>query len=622
MVQKLSTEVNGSVLQGALHSLPLILLTQILLFVLSPLIMIEAQPLPYVGLLRDIETTPDTTANSNPNYFVKALDGTYFLDKSGNLWFTDGTRSGTKQISLQTPEGYTQIKPRSLAPFKNTLVFASSFYDPSASVGCEPSYQTEGCRSQGLFSVNQTKTGVTLIREKIYIQESYPYIRNKLAILTTDTQIFFFGRESHDIENSYKSNSLWRSDGTRQGTQLVHSMEDGKLRIDERIVFGSKLYFFVSEFSESKRGLWSSDGTFDGTKRIEPNKTVFGLTPHLGRLYFLEAEDLDRESIAVLNADGSGVDKKELIADDHYALNSEPALVSVKNDLFFLAFGRSQILKDLWKVAPLTLAMERVAQDIDSPLELTECKGTLFLSVNTQSTGEEIFKLIGNQVTLAHDIRPGVSGSKPKELTAVGDQLFFTANDGDHNEELWQIDCNANGVASLAMDIDVGLNSSLPHSLSTGGSYLLFSADDGASGIEPWIASRNPLGNFPTPDPTITPTPRSTATPTKTATPVPILKPTVYPSDTVANWRRATRLRYSVAFSGSTREVIKIYRRGSSQVAYWIKTSLGPTTSEGREFWVSIPSRKLRAGSYNWCITATSSNGLSSLTQCASLRLK
>lgn len=41
------------------------------------------------------------------------------------------------------------------------------------------------------------------------------------------------------------------------------------------------------------------------------------------------------------------------------------------------------------------------------------------------------------ELTLVKDIYPGYYGSSPDYLTAVGDQLFFTADDGTNGTELW-----------------------------------------------------------------------------------------------------------------------------------------------------------------------------------------
>ena len=88
------------------------------------------------------------------------------------------------------------------------------------------------------------------------------------------------------------------------------------------------------------------------------------------------------------------------------------------------------------------------------------------------------------------DIRPGISGSSPGNLTAVGDTLFFSANDGSSGYELWKSDGTAAGTVRVA-DIRPGIDSSDPRYLTTVGDTLFFSADDG-SGRELWALDLEP----------------------------------------------------------------------------------------------------------------------------------
>src|SRR5262249_21130950 len=72
------------------------------------------------------------------------------------------------------------------------------------------------------------------------------------------------------------------------------------------------------------------------------------------------------------------------------------------------------------------------------PQNHTVVNGTLFFTANDGTTGVELWKSDGTEAgtVLVKDIRPGNSpygfpfSSSPRELTAVGDQLFFSANDG------------------------------------------------------------------------------------------------------------------------------------------------------------------------------------------------
>ncbi len=83
----------------------------------------------------------------------------------------------------------------------------------------------------------------------------------------------------------------------------------------------------------------------------------------------------------------------------------------------------------------------------------------------------------------------------PKHLTAVGDTLFFTADDGVHGRELWKSDGSRRGTA-LVKDIDPDDDDYYggPDSLSAVGDTLFFTADDGVHGRELWKSDGTTAG--------------------------------------------------------------------------------------------------------------------------------
>ena len=86
---------------------------------------------------------------------------------------------------------------------------------------------------------------------------------------------------------------------------------------------------------------------------------------------------------------------------------------------------------------------------------------------------------------LVKDIRPGDYSSGPRYLTAVGNTLFFTANDPVNGTELWKSDGTAAGTV-LVKDISPGSSGSFPFYLTAVGNTLFFRADNGVNGRELW----------------------------------------------------------------------------------------------------------------------------------------
>ena len=79
--------------------------------------------------------------------------------------------------------------------------------------------------------------------------------------------------------------------------------------------------------------------------------------------------------------------------------------------------------------------------------------------------------------------------SAPRELTQVGDSVYFTA-ESDLGRELWMTDGSAEGT-SLFTDLRPGSQSSNPSDLLEFENGLAFIADDGIHGRVPWFAATN-----------------------------------------------------------------------------------------------------------------------------------
>jgi ELWxxDGT repeat protein len=91
------------------------------------------------------------------------------------------------------------------------------------------------------------------------------------------------------------------------------------------------------------------------------------------------------------------------------------------------------------------------------------------------------------------DIVPGSDGSGPAYLTAVGDTLFFRANDKTHGNELWKSDGTSAGTV-MVKDIFLGSDSSELTHLTALGDTLFFRANDGTHGFEIWKSDGTTTG--------------------------------------------------------------------------------------------------------------------------------
>lgn len=152
---------------------------------------------------------------------------------------------------------------------------------------------------------------------------------------------------------------------------------------------------------------------------------------------------------------------------------------------------------------------------------MTNVGGTVFFVADDGVTGREPWKSVpSGSTTPVDDINVGSGGAfRPlnndpiyddvdPEFTAVGNTVYFRANDGQNGFELWSSD----GTAATLVDIWPGYHSmgshyyeslpasSFPVGLTEGDGNLFFAADDGLHGYELWIVEqeRAPTANADT----------------------------------------------------------------------------------------------------------------------------
>ena len=88
---------------------------------------------------------------------------------------------------------------------------------------------------------------------------------------------------------------------------------------------------------------------------------------------------------------------------------------------------------------------------------------------------------------MVKDINSGDDSSDPYYLTAVGNTLYFQADNGINGEELWKSDGTEAGTV-MVKDINSGGNSSVPSEFTVIGNTLYFAATEfGTNGSELWM---------------------------------------------------------------------------------------------------------------------------------------
>lgn len=228
--------------------------------------------------------------------------------------------------------------------------------------------------------------------------------------------------------------TLWKSDGTTNGTRAVATFANG---LYDSTAFNGRLYFAAND------ELWTSDGTPEGTRALTGTIFPQHLTVAGGTLFFTASDK---------------------------------------------ANGR-----ELWKTDGTTVT---IARDIASgpgtstPFSLTAAGSTLFFFAEDGTHGVEPWKSDGTEAgtVMVRDIRPGPIGCGTIDWWppfSDGRRFWFAANDGTTGVEPWRSDGTEAGT-KRAGDVVPGALGSMPYNWSAVGNRMYFSAMVMPYGRELW----------------------------------------------------------------------------------------------------------------------------------------
>ncbi|MES1243509.1 MAG: ELWxxDGT repeat protein [Acidobacteriota bacterium] len=251
----------------------------------------------------------------------------------------------------------------------------------------------------------------------------------------------------------------WVTDGTAAGTRQLTSVKAST----PDLVFteaAGRVWFRLTP-QGGKTEIWSTDGTPAGTRPAVSAGGASGmLDPQLlsgagGRLYFAARRaDDPKGPLRPWVSDGT---------DAGTAMLADVALEEGENTYYFLPGEQPGF---------------------------TEAGGRVYFGASDPAHGDELWSTDGTPegTALVKDIAPGLLGSFPRSLTVWNGRLWFRARDLGgmaHGMELWSTDGTADGT-QLVQDLSPGPSWSLPQELTVAGGSLYFSAHDGEHGRELW----------------------------------------------------------------------------------------------------------------------------------------
>lgn len=283
---------------------------------------------------------------------------------------------------------------------------------------------------------------------------------------------------------------------------------------------GGDLYFTAFD-GEHGQALWKSDGTASGTVLLKEFGSSGGYDDY-DYGYGSGASDLtDVAGTLFFTVDGDGTD--ELWRSDGtpagtvkvrrfaslgggYDDEDDGALTAVGDTLFFVADDGTHG-DELWR-SDGTKSGTVLVKDIgrgtgddydyysEGPGNLTAAGDTLFFTTDDGTHGDELWRSDGTKAgtVQVRNVRPGSYSSEIRSLTAVGDDVYFTARDGVHGRELWTSDGTKEGTV-LVEDIRPGGGTAVSGPLvATDDGTVFFAADDGTDGRDLWRSDGTPAG--------------------------------------------------------------------------------------------------------------------------------
>lgn len=176
----------------------------------------------------------------------------------------------------------------------------------------------------------------------------------------------------------------------------------------------------------------------------------------------------------------------------------------MKTPLFIMLFILNIFLVRVCFSQNFKIELVKVINDSGSsyPSDFVIFKNKLVFSAGNQADGLEPWISDGTtagtmmlkNIGLIKDLQGMGGGSDPGEFTVAGNQLFFSATDNEHGNELWVTDGTEAGT-KLVSDIFPGSTGSNPHDLAAFDGRLVYGAD-GLFGDEPWISDGTSAGTY------------------------------------------------------------------------------------------------------------------------------
>ncbi len=400
--------------------------------------------------------------------FFSATEGTLSPVSNiaeSSLWRTDGTAAGTFKL-LETGQGPGALTPAGPLVFFPSQVNSPTLMMSDGTVaGTKPADDFMRRFGQwkftALFPFGETLfaavTDLGVYDGSLWRTTAAPDgVASQLGARNPFGMIDFAGHYAFYAQGPQGSYDygLWVTDGTRAGTYaVVPDFGDTCCDPPSRLVNAAGTLFFLKALRGGKLTLWKSDGTTDGTtavKELPATSTLRSQIKAAGHNVFFFTDG------SLWCSDGTDSGTTEL---------GKITLFSYDNDDLRPAGNRivyinnpSENLFELWS-SDGTKAGTRLLKSLGpNYTSLTSIDGVIYFAGSDDDHGSEVWTTDGTVegTKMLFDLNPGPASSNPSEFTKVGNLLYFSAYTDATGAELWALPLTTPGLSIASARVPEG----------------------------------------------------------------------------------------------------------------------------------------------------------------------
>lgn len=354
--------------------------------------------------------------------YVVHGDHAYFIAtrewSAPNLWRTDGTAAGTTQVTQYAGADAVQT----IVAFREQLFY---FVKRGASVQLAA---TDGTRG-GSYDIGEVGASADV----------------SVTAVHRDALYFAAG------------NTLWKSDGTADGTRAIRTLDGSAVRA----IAPARDQVFVATHSS----LWVTDGTAEGTRLLEYTTYADPVLAIVDDVLIFRKSN--RQSSQIWRSDGTAAGTYR-IADGW----TDPDRAAVLDGRAYIAINQARTILRTDGTIDGTIAI---------PLQAAP--------IHVRATADRIIALGSNWAwtcNSAGEAEAFFHSLTPENLWshAAGDTVYFGSGGW-----IWKTDGTRAGTERVETEMSL---TSAPESFTTFGVHVLFAATSELEGREPWTSRRFP----------------------------------------------------------------------------------------------------------------------------------